>query len=1192
MIHPNLAGKEGSCACRNITGLPYMPKSPLLPLPLDHAVFEFFDSLSEAVFLMNPKGTVLEANSIFAERFGKHPTECVGINAFEMMSSGTNRPDMAATWKTRVEKVLCQDKQLVFKDKQGEKILHTTIHPVNSGDVDITCLLVSIRDITEQKGSLRQQHQACLFRELIDVLPGFVFIMDSDGRMISWNHYTRDIILGRNETEMYGTCALVNIHPDDRPLLKEKFLDVLKLDSEQTVEARVKFHDRMEYVLLMLTGRKIVIDGKNSVLAVGVDLTERNRYENSLNKKNTKFNQALEAALAGVWEWNLSTNENIWSDEIWPLYGLKKGETPPSFELWSSTIHPEDREMAIRTMTEAAKNESDLNLEYRVYSLDGSTRWLMVRGKPLHDNISNAASYIGTVIDITERKKLLEQLRNSETKYHSLFENIPKGIAYCRMIYEEGSLADFVYLDVNPAFESLTGLVNVIGKRMSEVFPGVQHSYEELFQIYRRVAQSGKSEQLEYYVEALNQWHSISVASPERDYFIAIFDVITEQKKAEKEILEDKAKLEAALASMTDAVFFSDTEGRLIDFNEAFATFHRFKSKQECSRNFSEYPEFLEVFMENGEPAPVNQWAVPRALRGETAMHAEYTMRRKDTGETWVGSYGFAPIHDDDGKIVGSVVTGRDITDQKLTENALRESEIKFRSIFDHSPVAIGIGDFDQARLLEVNASWLRFFGYSRQEVLGRTLATLRLFRDIEDHKTIVKIFKEQGRVVNRHVQLRKKSGELMNILLSAENISMNGRPCILVMMMDITQGKRAEEEQERLQAQLLQSQKMELIGQLAGGIAHDFNNVLAAILGNAELLLEQVEESNPLINHIKDIHKSAIRSIDLTRQLLAFARKQTTQPKVLSLNSEVETLLPMLRRLIGESIRIHWHPDSCNTFVRADPSQLDQILTNLSVNARDAIKESGTIIIETGTVHVGQSDCAEGHPCQSPGDYVRLSITDSGSGIDTNTLPHIFEPFFTTKEIGKGTGLGLSTVYGIIKQNNGYLDCRTEQEKGTTFSIYLPRLQEPRKKTVSDVSGPIQQQPTGQTILLVEDEPQLLNLTRRILENKGFTVLAALDADTAISLAENHGNHIDLLVTDITLPKMNGVLLSEKIHFDNPETSVLFMSGYTSGTIAQGDQGDVRNNFISKPFTIKDFLGAVYRSLSSSSAPLAGKTS
>ena len=1156
-----------------------MPKTPCSPILLDQAVLESF---SDPAFLMDPDGRILAANSILAKWVESTPEKCVGIVAWEIKSSGPCWPDVAAVWEKNVRVVLRSRKKIDFEYEHNGKTLRTTIHPVLSDENVISRLLVCIHDISGQKKSEQRQNREFVFKDILEALPGFIFIMDAQGYLIGWNKHTKDVIIGPEKTELPDFLAFSYLHPEDRNLVIQKFQAVLELGTEQTLDARVHQHDSEEYLLLMVTGRKILIDGNPCVLGIGIDMTERTLYEKTLNAQKTRFSQALEAALAGVWEWNLKTNENIWSDEMWSLFGLEQRDENPCFELWANNIHPDDREMVIRNVIEAGKNESEINVEYRVCSsnLPGSTRWLMARGKAVYDNSGIAVSYIGTVIDITQRKLLSEQLRLSEAKYRSLFENMPKGIAYCRMIYEKDAASDFIFLDANAAFERITGFTDVIGKRISDLFPGIQKTHEKLFRIYEQVAQTGKSDQLEYFVEGLNQWHSISVASPEKGYFIAIFDVITEQKNAELEILDGKAKLEAALGSMTDAVYFSDTEGRFIQFNEAFATFHRFKSKEECAKTLDEYPEILELFLDNGEPAPLDQWAVNRALRGETATNAEYTLRRKDTGETWVGSYGFAPIRDNNGKIVGSVVTGRDITERKMTENALRESEFKFRSIFDHAPVAIGIGDFENARLFDVNTSWLKFFEYSKEEVIGRTLANLRLFLKMEDHKMLVKMFREEGRVVNRQVLLRKKSGEIMHILLSAESITLDGRPSILVMMMDITHRIRAEEEQEKLQAQLLQSQKMELVGQLAGGIAHDFNNVLAAILGNTELLLEQVKNSSPLIDYIKDIHKSAIRSIDLTRQLLAFARKQTSQPKVLSMNSEVENLLPMLKRLIGESKRIHWNPDSGKTFVRADPSQLDQILTNLTVNARDSIKDSGTITIETGTVHVRQKDCAAGHPCQSPGDYVRLSVTDTGSGIEMNTLPHIFEPFFTTKEIGKGTGLGLSTVYGIIKQNNGYLDCKTESGKGSTFSIYLPRHNEPKEKIVSEAAVQTPQATTGQSILLVEDEPQLLNLTRRVLENKGFKVLTALDADAAISLAAIHRNHIDLLVTDITLPKMNGVDLNEHILADNPNMKVLYMSGYTVGAINQGDSVDARNNFISKPFTIKDFISSVYRSL------------
>jgi PAS domain S-box-containing protein len=400
-----------------------------------------------------------------------------------------------------------------------------------------------------------------------------------------------------------------------------------------------------------------------------------------------------------------------------------------------------------------------------------------------------------SLADIMEPTQLQAALSKCEAMYRSLFDNMLNGFAYCKMLYDGDTAQDFIYLDVNQAFETLTCLRDVIGKRVSEVIPSIRSADDELFKVYGRVARTGQPEKFEYYLAVLEQWFSVSVYSPGTDYFIAIFDVITERKMAEHKILEGKAKLDAALASMSDAVFFSDTEGNFLDFNDAFATFHRFRSKKECAKTFSEYPSILEVFRTDGKIAPIEQWAVSRALRGESATNIEYTLRRKDTGEAWVGSYGFAPIRDDEGCVVGSVVSARDITEQKLIERALKESEFKFRSIFDYAPVAISITDLQNDRLIEVNTSWLRLFGYTREEVLNRIVTDLRIYSSVAERNSIVSSIKEHGMVVNKAIKLRKRSGEIMYILYSAECITLESRSCLLMMMTDITQQKVMETE-------------------------------------------------------------------------------------------------------------------------------------------------------------------------------------------------------------------------------------------------------------------------------------------------------------------------------------------------------------------------------------------------------------
>jgi len=416
---------------------------------------------------------------------------------------------------------------------------------------------------------------------------------------------------------------------------------------------------------------------------------------------------------------------------------------------------------------------------------------------------------------------------------------------------------------------------------------------------------------------------------------------------------------------------------------------------------------------------------------------------------------------------------------------------------------------------------------------------------------------------------------------MRAKRAVIDGQPFVVAVVTEITELKEAEAKQEKLQEQLLQYQKMELIGQLAGGIAHDFNNALAAIIGNTELVLNKLDASLPYVDNIKDIHALATRSAKLTRQLLAFARKQLALPKIIDLNEAVTECIPLHRRLIGEHIQFSWHPGKRPAVVLLDPTQLEQILSNLLVNARDAINEDGKIFIDCDFARFENADCTDSRSGFSPGDYVRLSVGDTGSGIDAKVLPHIYEPFFTTKEVGKGTGLGLSTVYGIVIQNNGFIECRTESGKGTTFDIYLPeyKASEQDKESDTNSSAVLNE---NQTILVVEDEPYILKLVRDILKSRGFSVLTAKDAEECLDVTVKSTSRIDLVVTDVVLPTMNGVELSSLLQKDNPTLKVLFMSAHAPENISLGKQFEEGVDFIQKPFNINDFIKAVSRVLTS----------
>jgi signal transduction histidine kinase/ActR/RegA family two-component response regulator len=384
--------------------------------------------------------------------------------------------------------------------------------------------------------------------------------------------------------------------------------------------------------------------------------------------------------------------------------------------------------------------------------------------------------------------------------------------------------------------------------------------------------------------------------------------------------------------------------------------------------------------------------------------------------------------------------------------------------------------------------------------------------------------------------------------------------------------------ESVNLQAQFVQAQKMESVGRLAGGVAHDYNNISSIIIGYSELALGKVDPGNPLHDDLMEIFTAANRSTDITRQLLAFARQQTTAPKVIDLNDTIESMLKMLRRLIGEDIDLAWLPGAEVWPVKIDPSQVDQILANLCVNARDAIVDVGKVTIGTKNNVFDEDYCAD-HAGFVPGEYAMLAVSDDGSGIAPEVLDKIFEPFFTTKGLGKGTGLGLSTVYGIAKQNNGFVNVYSEPKNGTTIKIFLPKhtgqVVEARRENI--LGMPLSK---GETVLLVEDDDSILKLGKKILEVLGYIVLPANTPSEAAKLAEEHAVKIDLLITDVVMPHMNGRELSEQLQALCPDLKTLFMSGYTSNAIAHRGVLEDGIHFISKPFSKKDMAVKVREAL------------
>lgn len=494
----------------------------------------------------------------------------------------------------------------------------------------------------------------------------------------------------------------------------------------------------------------------------------------------------------------------------------------------------------------------------------------------------------------------------------------------------------------------------------------------------------------------------------------------------------------------------------------------------------------------------------------------------------------------------------------------LRESEEKFRNLFQNHLAVKLIIDPDNGNIIEANEAAEKFYGWSGEQLRSKRIQDIIDFPPGQDEGEMVKAGQCIHCELLRH---RLADGSLRDVEVFSSRIDIKGKTLLHFIIHDITEHRKLEE-------QYRQAQKMEAVGQLAGGVAHDYNNMLSVILGYAELAMDKTSADDPRHGDLKEIINAASRSRNITQQLLAFARKQTISPRVCDLNQSVEAMLKMLQRLIGEEIDLAWLP-AAGWPVKIDPTQVDQILVNLCVNARDAITGVGKVTIETGNVTFDEAYCAA-HAGFAAGEFVVLAVSDDGCGMQKETVDNIFEPFFTTKDTGRGTGLGLSTVYGIVKQNHGFINVYSEPGKGTTFKIHLPRHAYGTEE--KHAGSATEAQPSrGETILLVEDEVAVLKLARRMLEDLGYTVLVAVTPGEVMDLVGKHPGGIHLLITDVVMPEMTGPDLAEKLHVLYPGLRILFMSGYTTNAMAHHHgvpEDEVR--FIQKPFSKKELAAKV----------------
>jgi PAS domain S-box-containing protein len=913
---------------------------------------------------------------------------------------------------------------------------------------------------------------------------------------------------------------------------------------------------------VMKSVQRISLDGQEKLLETFIDISERKRAEavrrESEDRYRVLFENSREAMMVlapPAWNFvaaNAATLE---------LFGVKDEATFLSLGPWnvSPATQPDGRPSADKAleMIKVAMLEGAHAFEWRHQRLDGREIPASVQLTRLE--FAGQSLLQATVRDLSPTERALSALRDSEEQLEKIFNHSSNAMSLTE-------LTGGKVLNVNEAWVRGSGIsrLDAIGKSTAEL--GLWIGWDDCDACYQVLEREGRLHEFEteLVLKGVARQFVVNAEFVElrRGRFLLWeFRDITERKRAQ----ETLSRYELLASHSRDVVLFvRRDDGRILDANAAALSTYGYSRDELLSLSIRELrPPDTRILTEE-----------QMAIADSRGILFETVHRRKDGSTLPVEvSSGGATIGGV--RMLMSVV--RDITERKRAESALRDSEEQLESIFNNSTNGLAFTESVSGKILKVNDTWVRDTGISRGDAVGKSALALNMWAHEHQREAALAELGREGRLRDFEATLAFRGVE-RQLAINADFVDLHRGRYLLWELRDITSRKVAEKEKAKLTGQLQQAQKMESVGRLAGGVAHDFNNMLGVILGHAELALERVDSAGPLHNDLVNIQSAAQRSADLTRQLLAFARKQTVAPKALNLNDTVAGMLKMARRLIGEDIQLEWRPGENLCLVNIDPTQIDQILANLCVNARDAIANVGKITIETGN-KVIDAELAAATVGMVPGDYVWLAVGDDGCGMDPATLSHAFEPFFTTKEVGKGTGLGLATVYGIVKQNNGFIDAHSELGKGTVFTIYLPRhVGKTVPARLDGATGTVE--PGRETILLVEDETSLLEITQRMLGKHGYRVLTASTPGQAIQLAREHAGTIDLLITDVVMPEMNGRDLAKNILSLYPQTKRLFMSGYTADVIAHQGVLDEGVFFIQKPFSAQDLAAMVRKVL------------
>ncbi len=996
------------------------------------------------------------------------------------------------------------------------------------------------------------------YREMFEDHPDAMCVFDDQGRIVQVNRsmvarygYTRDELID---------MPVVELTPEG---LRAEVPARIKraLGMATGIEWRHRRKDGSE-VPVEISSRPIMLEGQHFIISSIRDISQRKAAEADAERSIQRSNLARRIAGIGIWEWDVVHDQAHWTPEVFEAFGLEPSDNVDLADI-AGCIHPDDLESWHDSVRRCVENGVEHQIEFRVVSPDGQERWIQALGDARRDDDGRALSLLGVVLDVTDRKLAEAQVAASAQRFKALFDAMIEGAAVHELVYDaEGRAVDYRVLELNPAFERQTGMdrSRLVGALATEAYQSTPPPYLDR---YERVVRTGTPEVFDADFAPWGKIFRVSAFTPGPDQFVTVFEDVTERRHAADALRESERVLATLMSNLPGMAYrcLNNPNWDMEFISDGCAALTGHTPGELTGQGSLRYADLI-------HPDDRDRiWQeVQAALARGVPFEVTYRIHTASGEERWVWEKGRG-VNGVPETIEGFIA---DITAHKRAE-----AELLLKSdALEHSINAFDIVD-SSGRFVYANRAYLKMWGYDHLEEIVATSPESHC-ADPETVTRIIEALREHGRCTLEFVA-RRKDGSTFDVLMAAQiHRGPQGQELYMGTSLDISDRKRAEEERRNLEAQLRQAQKMEAIGQLAGGVAHDFNNILTAILGNVELARAQLpaDQESGLQEDLDQIERSANRAASLTRQLLAFSRRQIAQPRHINLNDTLTDMEQMLRRLLTEHIALHFKPGADLHTVHVDPGHIEQVLMNLVVNARDAMPDGGDLTIETANA-ILDADYAAARAEVRPGEYVVLSVSDTGTGMDAQTAERVFEPFFTTKAMGQGTGLGLSTVYGIIKQAGGHVAVYTEPARGATFRVYLPAAAsgaEPAGRT-----APVPKAAGGhETILLCEDDNSVRTLAQTILEQAGYVVLSAANGREARAIAAEHAGAIDILVTDVIMPDMNGRELATALKAQHRRLRTLYISGYTANVIAHHGVLDDGVEFLEKPFTRAMLLARV----------------